>query len=109
MIELTKIQIDEIFNNELNQDKPNQLNILINLYKIAFPCYDNIKKLHNWPTVGKQTSNYLFEKFIQFDKKIHPEIFAGGLWLNNGFSSDNDIPDWLIDNSKCEIIYKKAD
>ena len=107
MIKLTKKTIDQIFDNELKENKPQQHNILIKLYKLALPGYDNIEKIENWPTIGKETSNYLFDKFIQFDKKIHPNVMAGGLWMNNGFSWDNNMRNWVIDNSKCIIKYKE--
>lgn len=105
-IDLSKEIIDNLFIEELKEDKPYQGHILVKLYKLAFKDYENIEKINGWPNIGKDTSAYLFEKFIQFDKKIHPEIFAGGLWLNNGFSWDNDMPNWVIDSSKCEIVYK---
>lgn len=108
MINLSKKVIDKIFEAELKADNPHQQNILLKLYKKAFKNYDDIEKLENWPTIGKETTNYIFEKFIKFDKQIHPDIFAGGLWLNNGFSWNNNLENWKIDISMCKIKYKGA-
>ena len=107
MIQLSKEIIDQLFEYELKEVNPHQSNILIKLYKIAYPNYDNIEKIENWPTIGKETSTYLFDKFIQFDKRIHANVMAGGLWMNSGFSWDDSMPNWIIDNSKCIIKYKE--
>lgn len=110
---LLQDKIDQIFEEEESKEHPHQANILIALYRYCFPDYDDIEKLDKWPIVTKNTSIYISSKFIDFDKKYHPKVLPGGLWLNNGFSSKElypegkDIKDWEVDLSRCNVIYKK--
>jgi len=100
---LTRDQIDAIFEDELNQENPHQSNIAIRLYKIAIPNYDKVKSINGWPTISENTSVYIFEKFIRFDKKFHPNVLNGGLWLNKGFSTDRTLEDWQISTENIRI------
>lgn len=90
-IELTQETIDNLF-----KDATNQGDVLIALYKIAFPDWDNIRKLSGWPSISNKTSDYLFKKFIEFDRKYHPDVIGGGCWLNSGFSVEKNLDDWKI-------------
>ena len=104
-ISLSKEKIDAIFETELNNQEPHQQNILIALYKVVFPNWTDIEKINGYPSTSRETNEYIFNKFIQFDRMFHPQIMNGGLWLNNGFSSlDETIPNWVV--KPCEIILK---
>lgn len=103
LIPLSKETIDNIFRNETEKDKPHQSNILIALYKLVYSNWDRISKLNGYPSVNPETQEYLFTKFIQFDKKHHPNVLNGGLFMNNGFSSNKEIPIWHI--KPCEAEY----
>jgi len=98
---LTKETINALFESELKKPNPHQSNIVIALYKIAFPNWKKIKKLKGYPSVSKTTNEYLFSQFIQFDKQIHPNVLNGGCWLNKGFSTNKNLQDWII--KPCEI------
>ena len=105
LIRLSKDTIDELFSSHDHQSE-----IWEKLYEIALlsPDWSRIEKVNGYPCVSEETNEYLFEKFIQFDKMHHPEVLAGGLWMNNGFSSykAEDVPDWMIDTSQVDIVYK---
>ncbi len=90
-IDLTKEKIDKIFSDTINQYE-----YLIELYKEVFPQWKKIKKLVGYPLCNKKTAEYIFEKAIAFDKKHHPEVLHGGLWLNYGFSIDQNMKDWKV-------------
>ena len=102
MKSLTQEDIDRLFEEEEAKPNPQQVNVFISLYKKAFPNLDEIKTLKNWPRVSRTTQEYLFTKFINFDKKHHPKVLNGGLWLNKGFSIKDDLQDWQIDISQVE-------
>lgn len=105
MIKLTKEMIDKVFKDGMNEKEPHQADVLIRIYKIAFPNWDNIKKINSWPRISKKTWMYIMSKFIAFDKKYHPKVMNGGIWLNNGFSNNENIKDWVVDTSNCNIEY----
>ena len=85
-IQLVKEEVDKLF-----EECSHQSEVVVSLYRMVYPDYDQIKKVEGWPSISKQTSEYLFKKFITFDKKYHPTVFSGGLWMNNGFSTCHEL------------------
>lgn len=78
---------------------------LIGLYKIFLPDWDRIDRLEGYPVVGRGLWQYIANLFIDFDQRHHPQVFNGGLWLNQGFSSSGDIGPWEISMDRCNVIY----
>lgn len=100
-VEVTKDQVEEIF---LNAE--HQIDYALSLYRLAFPRWDEIKEIKGWPKVSRGFSKFIFEQAMKFDRKHHPKVFNGGLWLNKGFgSSDDELPWGTIDLSSCEVEY----
>jgi hypothetical protein len=98
---LTNNQINECFKASHQQE------IMVNLYKIAIPEWDNIKKLTGWPSINDATWKYICKLFIEFDHKNHPDCLAGGCWMNSGFSIDNTLQDnEILPIDPVKIIYK---
>lgn len=93
-MEISQIQIDECF-----EGKTHQADVLVCLYQLVYPDWDNIKKLHSWPKIGDALRDYIFKKFMTFDREHHPKVMPGGLWMNNGFSTlENEYLDpWEAD------------
>ena len=102
MITLVPDKIDSMFENE-----DNQYDVWLNLYRFVFPDWDNIKSIAGYPLVSNDTSTYIFERFIAFDKIHHPDVLAGGCWMNKGFSTDSSgkLDDWKVYLDECEIEY----
>jgi len=77
-----------------------QVDYVVGLYKLAIPIgyhWDNIDKLGGFPAVSKATSNALYALAMAFDKTHHPKVFAGGAWLNNGFTVEPTMTEpWLV-------------
>ena len=72
---------------------------LINLYKIAFPNFDAIKKIKGYPKVSRATATFCIERLLEIADN------ASLIWLNRGFSVDDKmLEDWLIDLSGVELI-----
>lgn len=97
-------EIQKIF-----EEAENQYEYLMPLYKLAFgDKWDKIEQITSgFPRVGKKLSDLIWKLAINFDKKHHPNVIAGGLWMNNGFSEgDEDFEDWEIDISDVTIIWK---
>src|SRR5210317_1462711 len=91
VINLPKKVIDEIFERSSNSAIPHQADVIVELYRLVIPVWDEVKKIDGWPIVTKKTSEYLFRKFMDFDDKHHPTVLRGGLWMNNGFSSNMEL------------------
>ena len=99
---MTKKEIDKLF-----KESKDQIEIALALYRKAFKDYDKIKQIAGYPKVNKETTEYLFNSFIEFDKINHPQVLPGGLWLNKGFgSSDKNLKFGEIDTSDCKITLK---
>jgi len=93
-------RLQQVFETAEHQDSA-----LIGIYKLFIPDWENIKQLEGFPTVGKEMWQYICQLFIDFDQQHHPEVFKGGIWLNNGFSSDGSLDPWEISFSQCRFVY----
>lgn len=87
---LSKEFIDAIF-----EQAEHQSDIVISLYRSVIPDFDKRENIPP-PRAGKAVSEYLMRRFIQFDRKNHPNVFNGGAWLNYGFSYDENLKDWEV-------------
>lgn len=105
---LTKKQIDAIFENASDQGEAAE-----KLYRLVLPeMFDPaVKKVIGFPECGQGLSEYLFGKFIDFDQKYHPDIMAGGLWLNKGFSTIpfEKLGEWEVSTKNCQFIYHEKE
>ena len=102
MIRLTQEAVDKCFDG-----KDHQGDVGLALYRLVFPDWDTIESITGWPKVGSELSQYIWLKFIAFDQKHHPEVLAGGMWMNSGFSSygADHVPIWAVDESNCVVKY----
>ncbi len=80
----------------------NQSEIIIALYRMVFPDWDNISKIHGYPVVGIELWKFIARQFQNFDRKHHPNLMPGGCWMNQGFSSDPELDQWEISFAKCK-------
>ena len=99
-IKLSTETIDKIF-----EKAEKQADYAISLYRLAFPEWDNIKHVDGYPRVSETTNKYIFGKAISFDKEKHPNVMNGGLWLNIGFGSNEEVKDWEITLEDCVVEY----
>lgn len=99
-MEVTKDQIDLCFEKAVNQNE-----YLVNLYKIPFPDWDEIKSISGFPHVGKELAYYIMGKAMDFDRVHHPNIMNGGLILNSGFGQDDKLGAWELSLEGVEVEY----
>ncbi len=103
MITLNMKEIEELFDKY-----DNQYDVLIAIYKVVFPDWDDIEAVSGSPSVSPKTWQDICGMFIEFDKVHHPTVLAGGCWLNRGFDSLSKAEDGTVDISSLEIEYKEA-
>ncbi len=95
-IEIKKEMVDKIF-----EDATEQSDYIINLMKLAVPRFDALESVD--PTdikITKETSGYICQKCMDWDRINKVESMRGGAWLNYGFSFlnyPNDLPDFVAD------------
>jgi len=86
----TQEQVDEIFDNAKHQG-----DYVFGLYRLVYgDRWDDVVKVNGYPSISSDTNTYIFDRAIKFDKVHHPEVFAGGIWMNQGFSQDSGITEW---------------
>jgi len=91
-VNISPIDVEHVFASSKHQKEA-----LIKLYKMVVPEWDNIVKMNCFPECNDVTWRLICEKFIEFDRIHHPEVLAGGCWLNHGFGvSTNIMLDWFI-------------
>lgn len=86
-----------------------QLDVLIGLYRLVYPNYDQIANLEGWPTINEKTWLEIAAMFRDFDTEHHPEVMCGGCWMNTGFSTleaADDLENWEVDKTTCKVILK---
>ncbi len=94
----------EIFSTYLDNET-----MLIEVYKVAIPEWNNVESIIGYPEISKKTNKYIFDKFIKFDRVFSPNVFPGGTWMNMGFSSlENTVRDFFVDISNIQITWKNA-
>ena len=97
---LNKKQIDAIFEASTHQSEA-----CVALYRLAFPEWDALKSIEGWPGIGKEAGLYIIRKFMEFDRKHHPDVLNGGLWMNKGFSThegaDLGLGPWELCTDNC--------
>ena len=89
----------------LFEQHDNQGDVLIDLYKLALPDWDRIEKVTYSPKISKRFWRWICQLFIDFDKEHHPDVFKGGIWFNQGFSSDGKLSDWEISFNECNVTF----
>jgi hypothetical protein len=95
---VTKEQIDEVF-----QEAKKQKDYVLGLYHLAHPDWDNIREVVDFPSAGKEVSQYIWEKALAWDRR-EVITFPGGAWLNVGFREDENLDPWEIAPGK--VKYK---
>ncbi len=80
-----------------------QADVIIDIYKLVFPDWDSIKKVDEPPEAGSSLWKFICGQFIDFDSKHHPKVFKGGIWLNNGFSSNSKLDPWELSFKNCQV------
>ena len=98
IIKLPKAKIDEIFLSATNEN-----NALVSLYRASVPEFDKAKKLLGFPTISRNTAIYIIDKFKELSKNDDVQINL--LWLNKGFSSDENMKDWIVDLSELQCEF----
>lgn len=94
------LHLQQIFEQAEHQEA-----VLIGLYKMLIPAWDRIERIEGYPVVGQAMWKYIANLYVHYDQEHHPQIFNGGLWLNQGFSSSEDLGPWEISMDRCNIIY----
>lgn len=90
---LSEGAIQACFENQTQQG-----DVLIAIYRLVFPDWDDIEQIEGWPTVNDKTWKAIARMFMDFDKVHHPTVLAGGAWMNNGFSTVHGakLRDWEV-------------
>ena len=87
------------------QAQTTQQEALAEIYKLVLPEWDQIRKVNGFPEVGNDLWQFVCRKFIHFDRMHHPAVFAGGIWLNNGFQSNPELDPWELSFANCSVVY----
>lgn len=95
-----QIHLQKIF-----EESEHQNSVIVKLYKMLFPDWEDIKRIEGFPAVGKALDEYIFNLFVAFDQDHHPNVFNGGAWLNQGFSTNENLGPWEISLENCKVIY----
>lgn len=99
-VEDMKKYIESLFEKYEQQE-----DVLIDLYRLVLPDWDRIEKITYSPKIGKRFWRWICQLFIDFDSKYHPDVFKGGIWFNQGFSSDGNLSDWEISFKDCNVTF----
>ena len=84
-----------------------QEQVLIGLYRMAFPDWDQISRIKGYPEVGNEMWLYVCRLFQKFDHDHHPHCMPGGAWMNTGFSVNHKLEGWEISFENCQVEYNK--
>ena len=100
---LSQKAIDAVFETASAEEKPHQARVLEALYKLVIPQWDAAERIEGYPVCGKVAWKYICKRFMDFDREHHPGVFAGGAWMNVGFSSDDGLGDWEVSTREIKV------
>jgi hypothetical protein len=91
-VKLNKEQLETIF-----AEAKDQADYLIAIYRLVFPQWDAIEKIHGWPSVNDKTWKAICRMAMDADPRLC-DAMPGGAWMNSGFSTSHgkDLPDWHV-------------
>ena len=99
--ETLKGHIRALFDRHDHQQK-----VLIDLYRMVLPDWEQIKKIQGYPEAGDSLWKFICRCFQEFDGKNHPSVLPGGAWMNSGFSVNKDLPGWEVSFQNCSLVFK---
>ena len=93
-----RIRLSEAAVRACFEDGTSQGDVLIAVYRLVFPDWEDIERIDGWPTVNDTTWKAIARLFMDFDKEHHPDVMAGGCWMNSGFSTVHGakLRDWEV-------------
>ncbi len=97
-----KEHIKAIFDKYQHQEE-----VLIDLYKMVLPDWDQIDKVEGFPAAGYDLWQFICLCFQNFDRRNHPDVMPGGAWMNSGFSVNRELSPWEIGFKNCSIRMKE--
>jgi len=101
---MTKEQVEQVFVDAMTHE-----DYLIGIYRLVFPDWDNIERIERWPACNEFTWSAICRMAMDWDQ-AHTNCFAGGAWMNNGFSCDKTIKqNWYVSLAGCNVIYKREE
>ena len=83
-----------------------QTDYVLALHAAVVPDWDRVASLEGYVTCSPDTGAFIMGCAMEFDRANHPDVMAGGSWMNSGFSTLESHPlgDWEV--SLPEITYK---
>jgi len=97
--ETLKQRILEVFTHNTNQQ-----DVIVDLYKLVLPDWDQIQSLKGHPEVGMELALFICRKFQDFDRQHHPGCMPAGAWMNYGFSVNRELDPWGIAFDRCVVV-----
>lgn len=101
-IPLPKERIEAIFASAQHQSE-----YVLALYRLAIPDFDNVIEVDGFPRAHPTVIDCVFALAIEFDRRHHPNVLPGGMWLNHGFSADPTLPPWTVSVEGVPVRYKE--
>jgi hypothetical protein len=104
-IRLSEAAVRACFENQTDQGA-----VLLAIYRLVFPAWDDIEQIEGWPSVNDTTWKAIARLFMNFDAWHHPGVLAGGCWMNSGFSTMHGakLRDWEVSLQGVKIRLKQA-
>lgn len=76
----------------------------LKLYKYVFDDWDYIETIAGFPVISKETGIFIMELMVE---TFPEEKFPGGIWINKGFSTNDDLDDFIVEYNG-EIEYSNS-
>jgi hypothetical protein len=102
-VKITKKEVDVVFEGS---------EYVVALHKLVVEkaglVWDDIDQLDQFLKCSRKTNLDLTRRAIAFDQEHNRGGFPGGSWLNWGFSTSEDLPDYLVTIDETKIVYKRT-
>ena len=85
--------------------KKHQLEVLNALCALAIPALELVEKVDGYPRCSQSTFDYIAKLFAHYDKRHHPNVQPGGMWMSRGWEVAESIPDFHVSTDHLKILY----
>jgi len=87
------------------QDAKSSVDVVIELHKVVIPGWDRVVDINQHVRVSEHTNERILHKMLNSPNLQEQRESIGGIWINYGFGTDEDVWDWAASYEPDKIIY----
>lgn len=100
---------DREYFKQLAETVDHQQDFVLAFYRRVYPDWDHISQIDGYPSISDNLYCFMSRLCQQVDRRCHPNVLAGGLWMNKGPSIDRNLAPDEIDLNTAKVTYNREE